>query len=110
MKKLGMVALGGIAGSLTRYLLTESITSYPIAILFSNLIGVAVAGLFAFRLIPSELSKLFWIPGFAGGMTTFSSVALIYAERIDLLAVGYFYGTVLASLVILYLIAPKVAK
>lgn len=105
-----MVALGGIAGSLTRYLLTESITSYPIAILLTNLIGVAVAGLFAFRLFPSELSKLFWIPGFAGGMTTFSSVALIYAERIDLLAVGYFYGTVLGSLAILYLIAPKVVK
>ena len=110
MKKLGIVALGGIAGSLSRYLLTESITSYPFAILYSNLIGVAVAGIFAFRLFPSELSKLFWIPGFAGGMTTFSSVALIYAERIDLLSVGYFYGTVLASLAILYLISPRVAK
>ncbi len=110
MKKLGIVALGGIAGSLSRYLLTESIASYPIAVLISNLIGVAVAGIFAFRLYPGELSKLFWIPGFAGGMTTFSSVALIYAERIDLLSVGYFYGTVLVSLVILYLIAPKAVK
>ena len=110
MKKLGIVSLGGIAGSLTRYLFTESITSYPIAILLSNLIGVAVAGLFAFRLFPSELSKLFWIPGFAGGLTTFSSVALIYAERIDLIAVGYFYGTVVVSLLILYVIKPKVAK
>lgn len=110
MKKLGIVSLGGIAGSLLRYLLTETITSYPIAIFIANLIGVAVAGIFAFRLVPTELSKLFWIPGFAGGMTTFSSVALIYAERIDLLAVGYFYGTVLASLAILYVIAPKVAK
>lgn len=110
MKKLSIIALGGVAGSLTRYLFTESITSYPIAILISNLIGVAVAGLFAFRLAPSESSKLFWIPGFAGGMTTFSSVALIYAERIDLLVVGYFYGTVLLSLAILYAIAPKAAK
>ena len=110
MKKLSIIALGGVAGSLTRYLFTESITSYPIAILISNLIGVAVAGLFAFRLAPSELSKLFWIPGFAGGMTTFSSVALIFAERIDLLVVAYFYGTVALSLAILYAIAPKVAK
>jgi fluoride ion exporter CrcB/FEX len=110
VKKLFIIALGGIAGSLSRYLLTESITSYPIAILISNLIGVAIAGLFAFRFMPTDLSKLFWIPGFAGGMTTFSSVALIYAERIDLIAVGYFYGTVLASLAILYLIEPKVAK
>jgi fluoride ion exporter CrcB/FEX len=110
VKKLSIIALGGVAGSLTRYLFTESITSYPIAILISNLIGVAVAGLFAFRLTPSELSKHFWIPGFAGGLTTFSSVALIYAERIDLLVVGYFYGTVLLSLAILYAIAPKAAK
>ena len=39
MKKLGIVALGGIAGSLSRYLLTETISSYPITIFIANLIA-----------------------------------------------------------------------
>ena len=107
MKKLLVVASGGISGSLARYLLTENLSSYPIAILLANLAGVAIAGLFALRLKPTELSKLFWIPGFAGGMTTFSSVAVIHGERSDAAAVGYFYLTVLLSLTLLYFINPR---
>lgn len=110
MRKLAIVAAGGIAGSLFRYLATEIIPSYPIAIFLSNILGVLIAGVFALRLQPSEAKKLFWIPGFAGGMTTFSSVAVIHAERSDLFAVGYFYGTVIASIALLYLINLKVAK
>ena len=105
MKKLLVIAAGGIAGSLVRYLLVSK--SDEIAIFLINLLGVAIAGLFALRLNPTELSRLFWIPGFAGAMTTFSSVAVIHGERNDLLAVGYFYSMALASLVILWLINPK---
>ena len=83
MKKLFAVALGGAIGSLVRYLIAESVPNYPIAIFIANLVGVAVAGLISFRLLTSELSKLFWIPGFAGGLTTFSSVAVIYADKIQ---------------------------
>ena len=105
MKKLLVIAAGGIAGSLVRYLLVAK--SDEIAIFLINLLGVAIAGLFALRFYPNELSRLFWIPGFAGAMTTFSSVAVIHGERNDLLAVGYFYSMVLASLLILWLINPK---
>jgi len=105
VKKLLVIAAGGILGSLLRYLLVPS--SDEIAIFLINLLGVAVAGLFALRLNPSELSRLFWIPGFAGAMTTFSSVAVIHGERNDLLAISYFYLMALASLAILWTINPR---
>ena len=108
MKKLFAVALGGAIGSLVRYLIAETVPNYPVAIFIANLVGVAVAGLISFRLLTSELSKIFWIPGFAGGLTTFSSVALILAETDALKAITYFYGTVAASIALLYLIKPKV--
>jgi fluoride ion exporter CrcB/FEX len=105
VKKLLVIAAGGILGSLLRYLLVPS--GDEIAIFLINLLGVAVAGLFALRLNPSELSRLFWIPGFAGAMTTFSSVAVIHGERNDLLAISYFYLMALASLAILWTINPR---
>ena len=105
MKKLLVIAAGGIAGSLIRYLLVDK--NDEIGIFLVNLLGVAIAGLFALRLRPTELSRLFWIPGFAGAMTTFSSVAVIHGERSDFLAIAYFYLMVLASLLILWVINPK---
>lgn len=104
MKKLALVALGGVCGSLVRYFFAEFVTSYPLAIFFANILGVAVAGLVAFRLTDSDLQKLFWIPGFAGGMTTFSSVAVIHGKSNNLASIAYFFGTVVASLVILELL------
>lgn len=105
MKKLAVIAAGGVAGSLLRYLFIAR--SDEIGIFLINLLGVAVAGLFAYRLKPGELSRAFWIPGFAGAMTTFSSVAVIHGQRNDLIAIAYFYTMVLASLAVLYLVAPK---
>ena len=107
MKKVAIVALGGTLGSLARYLFTESISRYSLAIFIVNLIGVAIAGLVAYRIRPSELSETFWIPGFAGGFTTFSSVAVIYNSQSPVTAFGYFFGTVIISLMILALIQPK---
>ena len=110
MKKLLFVGFGGAAGSLLRHVITESVSNYPIAIFISNVVGVGVAGFIAFRISNSDLSKLFWIPGFAGGLTTFSSVALIHADTSTLSAIAYFYGTVVASIALLFLIRPKVER
>ncbi len=110
MKKLLFVAFGGAAGSLLRYVITESVSNYPIAIFISNGVGVGIAGFVAFRLSNSDLSKLFWIPGFAGGLTTFSSVAVLHAEQSSFKAIMYFYGTVVASLLVLYALKPKVIR
>jgi len=105
VKKLLVIAAGGVAGSLIRYLFVWR--NDEIGIFLINLLGVAVAGLFALRLRPTELSRLFWIPGFAGAMTTFSSVALVHGERSDARAIVYFYSMVAFSLLILWLIKPK---
>lgn len=110
MKNLLAVAIGGALGSLTRYLLTESITKYPSAIFISNTFGVIVAGLIAYRLSTSELMRLALIPGFAGGLTTFSSVAVIHAEYNSLKSIGYFFATVITSLLILFVIKPTVKQ
>ena len=110
MKNLLAVAIGGALGSLTRYLLTESITRYPSAIFISNAVGVLVAGLIAYRLSTSEWMRLALIPGFAGGLTTFSSVAVIHAEHNSIKSIGYFFATVITSLLILFVIKPTVKR
>lgn len=110
MKKLLVVGLGGALGSLTRYLLSESITRYTSAIFISNIIGVLVAGLVAYRLSTSETLRLALIPGFAGGLTTFSSVAVIHAEHNSMKSIGYFFATVVTSLLVLFVIKPVVSR
>ena len=110
MTKLLAVGLGGALGSLTRYLLSESISRYPTAIFISNIIGVLVAGLVAYRISTSETLRLALIPGFAGGLTTFSSVAVIHAEHNSMKSIGYFFATVVTSLLVLFVIKPVVTR
>ena len=106
MKKLLALAVGGAMGSLLRYLTVAK--GDEIALFAVNIAGVAVAGFVAFRLTTSELMRIALIPGFAGGLTTFSSVAVMHAEQNNLKVVAYFYLTILVSLFTLYLIKPKV--
>ena len=110
MKKLLLVAGGGAAGSFLRYLLVEVIGEYSLSILLANLLGVALAGVIALRSNQSESRTLFLIPGFCGGLTTFSSVAVIHAENSALIGIGYFYGTVVLSMALHFLIEPKVKQ
>lgn len=109
MKSLVLVGAGGVIGALVRYLSGEAISSYPLAIFLVNLLGVAIAGYFGFQRISLE-RRAFWVAGVAGGMTTFSSVALIHAENSGLLAIAYFFGMVAASLAILALIRLKLVR
>ena len=110
MKNLVVIGIGGALGSLTRYLLSESIARYPSAIFISNIVGVVVAGVVAYRLTTSETLRLALIPGFAGGLTTFSSVAVIHAEHNSMKSIGYFFATVVTSLLVLYVIKPAVRR
>ena len=74
-----LVALGGVIGSLFRYTLNELFGSDQTGVMLANLIGVAVAGLAVvyFKSNTSEKLRQFVLPGFCGGLTTFSSVILL---------------------------------
>jgi fluoride ion exporter CrcB/FEX len=108
VKKLLAVALGGAFGSLLRYLTVSR--GDEIELFLVNIAGVAIAGMFALRITTNEIMKLALIPGFAGGLTTFSSVAVLHAEQGSFKAIMYFYGTVVASLLVLYALKPKVIR
>ena len=84
MKILLWVFLGGGLGSSLRYglhLLFKNTTSqYPIGTFTANLIGCLLIGIFFGILhklnVLKEEAHFFFIVGFTGGLTTFSSFAL----------------------------------
>ena len=73
------VAIGGVCGSLFRYLLNELFGSDKTGVLIANQIGVAVAGFALVYFLQNQNINLrhFVLPGFCGGLTTFSSVMLL---------------------------------
>ncbi len=82
---LASIALGGAAGSVLRYLITQAASSFPggsnaLGTLSCNLIGCATIGAFSQYLLTnetlSEASQLAIRVGLLGGLTTFSSFAL----------------------------------
>lgn len=93
-----LVAFGGVIGSLFRYLLNELLGSDTTGVLVANLIGVAVAGaaVVYFNARPNEQTKNFLIPGFCGGLTTFSSAILLSNE----FGYAYLFETVGLSFIV----------
>lgn len=99
------VGLGGMVGSILRYLVSLIPVfsgAFPLCTLFVNASGSLVIGLL-FALNErggwlSENSRLFWMTGLCGGYTTFSAFSL---ENFHLIKAGA-YGTaafyILASL------------
>jgi len=62
---------------LLRYFIAESIPSQYFAVFLINQLGVLFAGLVIFKFKSTENQRLFWIAGFSGGFTTFSSFAVL---------------------------------
>jgi len=79
---LGVVALGGVIGSLARYGLAEAIphgpTGFPWATFVTNVLGCFAIGLLLTRLTPRShpLLRPFLGTGILGGFTTFSTFAV----------------------------------
>ena len=73
------VAAGGVVGSLFRYILNELFGSDKTGVLLANQIGVAVAGFAVVYFVKNKNANFrhFVLPGFCGGLTTFSSVMLL---------------------------------
>ena len=101
MKAVLFVAVGGALGSLFRYGISLITPDTAAATLNANLIGVALAGYFLVLMERRGITELRWflLPGFCGGMTTFSAVTIEVVGE-DAMGFGYLALTVIASMTI----------
>ena len=84
MKDIFLVGIGGMAGSILRYLISKNISyiydSFPIGTFAVNIIGCLLAGiLFKYLSLNKDINieyGLFLIVGFCGGFTTFSAFSI----------------------------------
>lgn len=99
-----LVAVGGVFGSLLRYLLNEILGSDQYGILAANVTGVAVAGFAVVYCSNHANQKLrhFLLPGFCGGLTTFSSAMLLTHE----IGALYLIETLALSLIVIAVVIP----
>ena len=98
------VAIGGVIGSVFRYLLNELFGSDKTGVLIANQIGVAVASFAIFYFLNNKNEDLrnFVIPGFCGGLTTFSSVMLLSNEY----EFAYIYENLGLSFLVISFVVP----
>ena len=108
-----LIALGGAAGSISRYWLstvidTRAESAFPWGTLAVNAIGSVIIGFLANldlgdRFLGSAQFRLFLMTGFCGGFTTFSAFSLqtltLMKDGDWPMAIAYILGSVLICLV-----------
>jgi CrcB protein len=77
-----LVGLGSIAGSLFRFALGYAFPNSDDGTLAANLIGVSIASFLLVLMERRGITQLRWLllPGFCGGLTTFSGVTVLAFE------------------------------
>jgi CrcB protein len=85
--KIFLVAAGGAAGAVTRYLinispLAKTLAPFPLATFLINITGSFLIGLLVVKLEMNDNLKLLVLTGFLGAYTTFSTFEL---ETFDLM-------------------------
>ena len=105
LKAVFLVGAGGALGSLFRYAISLVTPDTAAATLNANLIGVALAGYFLVLMERRGITELRWflLPGFCGGMTTFSAVTV---EAVGPMGFGYVALTVIASIITIAVVIP----
>ncbi len=101
------MSFGGALGSLTRWGISELLGQGRSATLIANLVGV---GLASFLLVflerkGTEITRHLFLPGFCGGLTTFSALAFMTLQPSEGGA-AYFLMTLFASLLIVACVIP----
>jgi CrcB protein len=101
MTSLLLVAAGGAAGSVLRYLVGQVVV-FPLGTMAVNVIGSFVIGIAWVTLAGRDAAYLLLVTGFLGGFTTFSAFSLDTFRLVEdgrmVGALGYAGGTVVLSL------------
>jgi CrcB protein len=111
VRSISLVSLGGVLGSLLRFILGELLNNWRASTLVANLLGVAIA---TFLIVFIERrgstdQRHFWLPGFCAGLTTFSAVALLTLEPSEG-GTMYISIMVVASLAVIAILMPIARK
>ena len=98
--------MGGVAGSLIRWALSVAFDQSRAGTLAANLIGVVLAGFFLVLMERHGTDALrhLLLPGFCGGLTTFSAFAFQTVEGAG--GFFYFFETLFLSLLVVAVIIP----
>lgn len=106
-KLLLLIGAGGFAGSISRHLLSRAITLnlptvFPLGTFAVNITGCLLLGLLMGSFLnrgSSEALKMFWLVGFCGGFTTFSTFSLEIVQSFN--DGGFLIGAAYALLSVL---------
>jgi len=108
---LALVSIGGVAGTLVRFVLGLVIENDRNGTLAANLIGVALATALLVLMERRGITELrhLLLPGFCAGLTTFSAVT---AESLEPAEGGLLFlaGNVTLSLIIVAIVLPLARK
>ena len=106
MKALIYVFLGGGAGSIFRFMISNyahklpMAGSFPIGTLLANVLGCFCIGIFSSLFKENEYLKYLLVTGFCGGFTTFSTFSLETYNLIEKGNTGIALGYAILSVVL----------